>query len=327
MRYFRNPEIKLDIFIHLILSIVFIFIVPEPIMAVTCAAFVVIHFLITCKRYSRISRMCGDIDNIINGDYHINLDNYKEGELSVLSDEIYKVLSRLKDTAELLEKDKKYLSDSMADISHQLRTPLTSINILVSRLSEEDITNDRKMNLCIELRKKLTGIDNLIDVLLKMSKFDAGTVVFKNEEISVSNVINSAYDAVAVPMELKGQTFEYTADDSAICGDEMWLTESFSNIFKNCMEHTPENGKITVQVNDTALYTEIIIRDTGNGFEKEDIPHLFERFYKGQNASKDSFGIGLSLSRMIIVEQNGTIKADNYKDGARFTVRFYKQVV
>lgn len=327
MRYFRNPEIKLDIFIHLILSIVFIFIMPETIMAVTCAAFVVVHFLATCKRYSRISRMCGDIDNIINGDYHINLDNYKEGELSVLSDEIYKVLSRLKDTAELLEKDKKYLSDSMADISHQLRTPLTSINILVSRLSEEDIANDRKMNLCIELRKKLTGIDNLIDVLLKMSKFDAGTVVFKNEEISVSNVINSAYDAVAVPMELKGQTFEYTADDSVICGDEMWLTESFSNIFKNCMEHTPENGKITVRVNDTALYTEIIIRDTGNGFEKEDIPHLFERFYKGQNASKDSFGIGLSLSRMIIVEQNGTIKADNYKGGARFTVRFYKQVV
>ncbi|MDE6635733.1 MAG: HAMP domain-containing histidine kinase [Lachnospiraceae bacterium] len=300
---------------------------PEPIMAVTCAAFVVVHFLVTYKRYSRISRMCGDIDNIINGDYHINLDNYKEGELSVLSDEIYKVLSRLKDTAELLEKDKKYLSDSMADISHQLRTPLTSINILVSRLSEEDITNDRKMNLCIELRKKLTGIDNLIDVLLKMSKFDAGTIVFKNEEISVSNVINSAYDAVAVPMELKGQTFEYMADDCTICGDEMWLTESFSYIFKNCMEHTPENGKITVQVNDTALYTEIIIRDTGNGFEKEDIPHLFERFYKGQNASKDSFGIGLSLSRMIIVEQNGTIKADNYKDGARFTVRFYKQVV
>lgn len=327
MRYFRNPEIKLDIFIHLILSIVFIFIMPEPLMAVTCVAFVAIHFLITCKRYSRISRMCGDIDNIINGDYHINLDNYKEGELSVLSDEIYKVLSRLKDTAELLEKDKKYLSDSMADISHQLRTPLTSINILVSRLSEEDIANDRKMNLCIELRKKLTGIDNLIDVLLKMSKFDAGTIVFKNEELSVSNVINSAYDAVAVPMELKGQTFEYTADDSTICGDEMWLTESFSNILKNCMEHTPENGKITVQVNDTALYTEIIIRDTGNGFEKEDIPHLFERFYKGQNASKDSFGIGLSLSRMIIVEQNGTIKADNYKGGARFTVRFYKQVV
>lgn len=327
MRYFRNPEIKRDIIIHLILSAVFIFIVPIPLSALICLVFTAVHFFTTYRRYSRINSMCGDIDNIINGDYHINLDNYKEGELSVLCDEIYKVLSRLSYSAELLKKDKKYLSDSMADISHQLRTPLTSINIIVSRLSEEEITDDKRMGLCMELRKKLSGIESLIDVLLKMSKLDAGTVIFKSGDISAAHVIHAAYDAVAVPMELKGQTFECETSDEIICGDEMWLAEAFSNIFKNCMEHTPEGGKISVCVNGTALYSEIIICDTGGGFEKDDIPHLFERFYKGKNASQDSFGIGLSLSRMIITGQNGTIKADNYKDGARFTIRFYKQVI
>lgn len=327
MKYFRNPEIKCDIIIHLILSAVFIFFVRIPLAALMCAVFTAVHLFSAYRRYSRINSLCGDIDNIINGDYHMNLENYKEGELSILCDEIYKVLSRLNYSAELLKKDKKYLSDSIADISHQLRTPLTSINIIVSRLSEEEISDDKRIGLCMELRKKLSGIESLIDVLLKMSKLDAGTVIFKSGDVSVAHVINLAYDAVAVPMELKGQIFDCVTADETVCGDEMWLAEAFSNIFKNCMEHTPECGKITVRVNDTVLYTEIIICDTGNGFDKDDIPHLFERFYKGKNASPDSFGIGLSLSRMIITGQNGTIKADNYKDGARFTVRFYKQVI
>lgn len=327
MRFFRNPEIKREIIIHLILSAVFIFIVPVPMSALMCAVYTAIHFFSAYRRYSHINSLCGDIDNIINGDYHMNLDNYKEGELSILCDEIYKVLSRLNYSAELLKKDKKYLSDSIADISHQLRTPLTSINIIVSRLSEEEISDDKSIVLCMELRKKLSGIENLIDVLLKMSKLDAGTVIFKSGELSVAHVINAAYDAVAVPMELKDQTFDCETAGEIICGDEMWLAEAFSNIFKNCMEHTPAGGKITVRVNGTVLYTEIIICDTGEGFDKDDLPHLFERFYKGKNASQDSFGIGLSLSRMIITGQNGTVKADNYKGGARFTVRFYKQVI
>ncbi len=327
MRYFRNPEIKCDIIIHLILSAVFIFIVRIPSAALICAVFIAVHFLSAYRRYSRINNLCSDIDNIINGDYHINLENYKEGELSVLCDEIYKVLSRLNYSTELLKKDKKYLSDSIADISHQLRTPLTSINILVSRLSEEDLSDDKRMELCMGLRKKFLGIESLIEVLLKMSKLDAGTVIFKSGKVSVARIINLAYDAIAVPMELKGQTFDCVTSDEIICGDEMWLVEAFSNIFKNSMEHTPEGGTVSVCVNETVLYTEIIVRDTGNGFDRDDIPHLFERFYKGKNASNDSFGIGLSLSRMIIVGQNGTIKADNYKDGARFTVRFYKQVI
>ena len=327
MGYLRNPEIKKDIFLHILLSAVCVLLVPSVFTAVLCAVYTAVHFFITYKRYIKIKLICKDIDSIINGSYSISLDKYKEGELAVLSDQVYKVLSGLRDAKDMLKKDKNYLADSMANISHQLRTPLTSINILMSTLSEHDISDERKLEIIRDIKKKLSQIEWLIDALLKISKLDAGTVTFKNDKIPLTDIVNSAYDLIAVPMELKKQTFAYEGGTETVTGDIMWLTEAFSNIFKNCMEHTPEGGSITVTQSDTSLYTEIIICDTGEGFADEDIPHLFERFYKGKNSSEGSFGIGLSLSRMILSEHNATIKAENYSGGASFIIKFYKQII
>ena len=327
MGYLRNPEIKKDIFLHILLSAVCVLIVPSVFTAVLCAVYTAVHFFITYRRYVKIKLICRDIDNIINGSYNISLDKYREGELAVLSDQVYKVLSGLRDAQDMLKKDKNYLADSMANISHQLRTPLTSINILISTLSGQDISDERKTEIIRDIKKKLSQIEWLIDALLKISKLDTGTVIFKNDKISVADVINSAYEQIAVPMELKKQTFLYEGGKEMITGDMLWLTEAFSNIFKNCMEHVPDGGSITVTQSDTSLYTEIIICDTGEGFDHADIPHLFERFYKGKNSSEGSFGIGLSLSRMILSEHNATIKAENYPGGASFIIKFYKQII
>lgn len=327
MGYLRNPEIKKDIFLHILLSAVCVLIVPSVFTAVLCAVYTAVHFFITYRRYVKIKLICRDIDSIINGSYNISLDKYREGELAVLSDQVYKVLSGLRDAQDMLKKDKNYLADSMANISHQLRTPLTSINILISTLSGQDISDEKKTEIIRDIKKKLSQIEWLIDALLKISKLDTGTVIFKNDKISVADVINSAYEQIAVPMELKKQTFLYEGGKEMITGDMLWLTEAFSNIFKNCMEHVPDGGSITVTQSDTSLYTEIIICDTGEGFDHADIPHLFERFYKGKNSSEGSFGIGLSLSRMILSEHNATIKAENYPGGASFIIKFYKRII
>lgn len=327
MKYMRNPEIKIDIIIHILLFAVCVILVPSLFTAAVCAVYTAVHFFATYSRYRKISNLCRDIDNIISGNDNINLNNYKEGELAILRDQIYKMLSRLRDAGEILKNDKNYLADSMADISHQLRTPLTSINILISTLSEHDISDERKLEIIRDIKKKLSQIEWLIDALLKISKLDAGMVIFKNDKILLTDIINSAYDMVAVPMELKNQTFVYEGGKETVTGDMLWLTEAFSNIFKNCMEHTPDGGSITVTQSDTSLYTEIVICDTGGGFDVSDIPHLFERFYKGKNSSEGSFGIGLSLSRMILSEHNATIKAENYGGGACFKIKFYKQII
>ena len=176
------------------------------------------------------------------------------------------------------------------------------------------------------MQRQLDRIDWLISSLLKIAKLDAGTIFLRHDKISLKSLIDKAAEPLAIPMELKEQTIEADISGSFI-GDLSWTAEAVGNILKNCMEHM-EQGTIYVTTREKSLYSEIIIRDTGPGIDKNDIPHLFERFYKGTNSSEQSVGIGLALSRMIIVKQNGTIKAENYKSGgAVFTIRFYKGTI
>lgn len=326
MGFIRNKEIVLDFLVHFLCILICAFIGG---MSVCLAAvlFAALHFLITGIRYRKIRKLCIDIDSIIYGNYLVDIEEYREGELAVLTDEIYKVLTRLKEQGEMLKKDKICLMDSIADISHQLRTPLTSVNLLISMLSDEDTDTMRRHEIITELKKKLTSVEWLIESLLKMSRLDAGAVKFASENTKLSDIIYGAYDTVAVPMELREQRFDYKSGDEIIYCDRKWMVEAISNILKNCMEHTPLGGIISVTVKDTSVYTEIIITDTGCGFSEEDIPHVFERFYKGSDSSDESFGIGLCLSNMIISSQNGTIKADNYNGSARFVIKLYKTIV
>ena len=298
------------------------------IIAVILSAFLIlIQYISTYKRYRKISALASDINLVLHGDSAISLGNYAEGELGILHSEIYKMTICLREQQRKLLTDKVYLSDSIADISHQIRTPLTSINLLVQLLSEPNLSEERRLQLAQDLYGLLSRIDWLITTLLKISKLDAGTVQFKQEKVSMETLINKSCAPLLVPIELRGQELVINADGD-FTGDVSWTCEAIGNIVKNCMEHTPAGGRIEIGTSDNALYTGILICDNGTGIAKEDMPHIFERFYKGKDSDDKSFGVGLALSRMIITGQKGTIKAENRTPtGAKFSIRFYKETV
>lgn len=334
MKFLRNKEVAKTLFFQILISAIAVAIafVWETRFGVLTAALSAILLLTntvsTYRRYKRIYNLSADIDRILHGDdVKVSLNKHHEGELGVLQSEIHKMTSRLREQKQQLQDDKIYLADSIADISHQIRTPLTSINLLVQFLSEPNISDERRMKLTHELLGLLSRIDWLITTLLKISKLDAGTVQFKQETLPLDELIRRSTSPLLVPIELREQTLAVGAEGN-FTGDVSWTVEAISNIVKNCMEHTPDGGRIEIKANENALYTEIIISDNGTGIDKEDLPHIFERFYKGKNSDDKSFGIGLALARTIITSQNGTIKAENNADkGALFTIRFYKGTV
>lgn len=335
MNFFRNPEVKKSLLLYI--GFILITTILGFYIHTYCGYYVlfvelllsILHFSYTFLRYRKIAELSGILDSILHGNETISFDNFSEGELSILQNELTKMTSKLREQKAELIRDKLYLTDSIADISHQLRTPLTSINLICSFLSKSDLSDERRRQLSKDLNRILQRIEWLISSLLKLSKIDAGTANFKQETVYVKELIEKSVTPVMIPMELKEQEFLVSIDGSeSFVGDLSWSIEAISNILKNCMEHTPSGGNISVCCNENNLYTELIIKDNGSGIEKEDLPHLFERFYKGKHSSDESVGIGLALARIIIVKQNGTIKAENnYDGGAKFTIRFYKQIV
>lgn len=293
---------------------------------VICMVLNGVHLVNIYKRYKRIQELASDIDRILHQDVPILFEKYEEGELAILESEVQKMTVRLREQKQHLLDDKIYLADSIADISHQIRTPLTSINLLLSFLSEPDITEEKRKKTIREVYELLSRIDWLITTLLKISKLDAGTIQLKQEKLSMKALVEMSVAPLLIPMELHGQELQIEATGQ-FEGDANWTSEAIGNIVKNCMEHTPEGGRIMIKTSENAIYSEIVIEDTGCGIEAEDLPHIFERFYKGKNSGDKSFGVGLALARGIINNQNGTIKAENRKEcGAKFTIRFYKEL-
>ena len=336
MAFFRNPEIKKTLLLFSVLaagSAAAAALLISPLAAVAAAALCVIyasiHFTITYLRYKKIAALSLQIDGLLHGSSELRIDACSEGELSVLQCEIGKMTVRLRQQAEALQNDKIFLADSIADISHQIRTPLTSVNIIVSMLGEEQLSVRRRIELTRDLKQLLFRIDWLITTLLKLSRLDAGTVQFQNSKLSVRTLAEKAAEPLAVPMELKNQKFLCRIDESvSFRGDLAWTAEALGNIIKNCMEHTPEDGsgRIEIDAEENAVFTRITVKDNGSGIAPEDLPHVFERFYKGRNSSDSRFGVGLALARMIVRSQNGTLKAENNQNGvgASFTMKFYK---
>lgn len=290
--------------------------------------FLALFLFSTGRRYQSLRDMSQKIDEILHDDSAaLTLDGHAEGELAILTSEIQKMTLRLREQQQNLLEDKLYLADSIADISHQIRTPLTSINLLVQLLREPDLSPQRKGEILRELRKMLSRIDWLITTLLKISKLDAGTVQLRKETLSMQELLQKAVEPLLIPMELREQELRLHAE-GGFAGDIHWTCEAIGNIVKNCMEHTPTGGTITLTAAENPLFYEIVMEDTGSGIPPEDLPHIFERFYKGQNSDNNSFGIGLALARMIAAQQDGTLKAENVPGGgARFTMRFYKGTV
>lgn len=283
----------------------------------------------TWRRYQRLWDLALEIDKILHNQGRFDLSRFAEGELSILYSELYKMTVRLREQADILQADKIYLSNAIADISHQIRTPLTSINLIADFLSEEELSEKRRKELVRDLFQLLSRIDWLITTLLKMSKLDTGTVQMEKTVLDATELVKRAAEPIAIAMDLRNRELILKAQEGAsFVGDMAWTVEAVGNILKNCMEHTPEGGSLTVEIQENTMFTELVISDTGEGITPEDLPHLFERFYKGKNAGKNSVGIGLAMAQMIVAAQNGTLKAENGADGgARFVLRFYKTTV
>ncbi len=328
-----NAEVRREyltcIALTLILAASLSLIGPEASIAVllTAAVFMLVRIIADIRRYRRISDLSDSIDKILHGAEDVKFEEYKEGEVAILSSEIHKMVIRLREQASQLLADKRFLSDSIADIAHQLRTPLTSMNIIVDMFSDAELSDEKRFDLLAEMMQSLNRIEWLINTLLKMSKIDADTVFFETKEYNVKEMLRKSAESLAVPLDINGVALKMEVpDDAVVRGDMMWTCEAISNILKNCMEHTSEGGMIEIFVKHTPIYTEIVIRDTGTGIDPEDIPHVFERFYRGKVALNTSIGIGLALSKMIVERQSGTIRADNREEpehGAQFTIRFY----
>ena len=286
-----------------------------------------IHWSTEYYRYRKLQKLSSDLDKLLISGTPLPIREYNEGELSILANHIQKLTLRLTESAEAIKADKIYLADSLADISHQLRTPLTAMNLTTTMLRDPELSIEKRMELTGELRSLLTRTEWLVETLLKLSKLDAGTVKLAKDKVTIKNLLARASKPIEIPMDLRNQKLIINCTEETFSGDLVWTAEALGNILKNCMEHTPEGGIITVTAQETALYTQIEVEDTGSGFDPKDIPHLFERFYKGSNASETSYGIGLALARTVITAQNGTVQASNGNTGAKFVIKFYKQVI
>ena len=278
-------------------------------------------------RYRKLQKLSSDLDKLLISGTPLPIREYNEGELSILANHIQKLTLRLTESAEAIQKEKEYLADSLADISHQLRTPLTAMNLTTTMLRADSLTDEKRMELTGELRNLLARTDWLVDTLLKLSKLDAGTVKLARISVPARRLLDRAAEPIAVAMDLRNQTLHIRCNGITLTCDPVWTAEALGNILKNCMEHTPDGGMLSVTINENTLYTQIEIEDTGYGFDPNDIPHLFERFYRGSNAAQSSYGIGLALARTIISAQRGTIQAMNTESGAKFVIKFYKQVI
>lgn len=287
-----------------------------------------ISILYTRKRYKELERLSHYLRRIYSGDYSFDIRDNTEGELSILKSEIYKVTLILSNQAKALQSEKEQLADAISDISHQLKTPLTSMMVMTDLLNKDNLSSDKRKEFTRNLEHQLKRMEWLLTSLLKLSRLDAGTVIFKKEPVKVQELLQKAIDPLMIPMELKEQIFHVQGEEGVtFLGDMGWTTEAIINILKNCMEHTRIGGEISVSFLENPIFTEITVTDNGTGIDREDLPYIFKRFYKGKNAGDDSVGIGLAMAKSIIYGQNGDISVTSREhQGTSFSIKFYKQV-
>ena len=277
------------------------------------------------KIYNKIRKLSIYANDILNNKYNMDIREYSEGDISNLKNDLYKMTIKLKEQNELSLKDKIYLQDTLSDISHQLKTPLTSMYVINELLYDDKLDKSLKKELLNKSKKGLERIEWLITSLLKMSRLDSGSEKLILERVKLINIINKTIEPIRIPLELKNINLNVScSNDIKVNVDVNWTTEALINILKNAMEHTLENGNINIVCNDNPLYTMISISDDGCGISKKDLPHIFERFYKGMS-NKESIGIGLNMSKKIIESENGNISVKSKEnEGTTFIIKLFK---
>lgn len=274
-----------------------------------------IIYCINKKNKNRICELTAYLEQI-NAGKDVEIISQKEDMFSLLQDEICKTVTEMKIAKDKAVNERIEFADSLANIAHQIKTPITNISLITQVDSSENSS---------AINKHIKRMSRLVESLLLMSKIDAGVLKLKKNEVDVYTLLELSVEESEQNINLKNIQIELpNHSDVSFLGDMDWSMEAFINIIKNCTEHTPENGKISFDYSVNPLYTEIIISDNGSGFDKEDLKNVFKRFYQGKN-SKGGLGIGLSIAKSIIEMQNGFITAENAENGgARFNIRFYR---
>ncbi len=279
------------------------------------------------RKFDTIKNINNYLSRVCAGEYSLEINENTEGEFSILKNNIYKVVVMLNTTNSELIKEKMSLASSLADITHQLKTPLTSITVMTDLLKVETDENKRKEFVNI-IENQVDKMNWLTGTLLKLSKLDAGAIAFNKDSVKISEVVDASLKPFLLSLDLKNIALTTDISDFSFIGDLTWTTEAVKNIIKNCIEHTPDGGGLFLCTDKTNLYDELIIEDTGKGIEKEDLPHIFERFYHGKNASSDSVGIGLNLSKEILSKERATVEVQSEIGvGSTFSIKFYKTIV
>jgi len=288
--------------------------------------FVFLVYLINRKK--KINELDNYVQNVANKKYYTEIEKESEDELNRLKDSLYKITVVLRENSENVEKQNKAILSSITDISHQLKTPITSIQILLDDIIEsEDMDNETKRKFCIEILRQVKGMNFLILALLKLSKIDAGVVEFEKNKINLEELVDDCVSDLEFMKDIKQINIVKSVSNNLqnIYLDYNWTKEAILNILKNAIEYTYERKNVYIDITDNNVYSEIKIRDEGMGISKEDLKHIFERFYKVQNSNENSFGIGLSLSKSIIEKQNGYISVDSeVGNGTTFYIKFMK---
>lgn len=333
MQLFKNPEVKRGLFYYsaftaAVMLGAFLLLAPAAALytLVVCLAALLLFTFFTAGRYLDLADLSDEVAAILHDRQKSCTAPNREGEVAILANQIAKLTIRLQEQAEQLRREKIILRDSIADISHQIKTPLTALRMLLHRLMKEDATPEQRGDCVREMIGLLTRIEWLVMALLKIARLESGLVEFERCSVAVQRQMDAALTPLEVMMDVKDLHADIQLQEGAsFHGDLAWTAEAVSNLLKNCIEHTPAQGALTIRAAENPLYTRITIADNGEGFAPEDIPHLFERFYKGRNASAQSIGIGLALSRMILKRQNATLTAKNLTPhGAEFILTFYK---
>ena len=295
-------------------------------LTITIIILLILYIRYNHKKENDIKDIIKCIEQINKKNYELQIDSISEDELSILKNEIYKTTIMLKESAENSNKDKINLKKSLEDISHQLKTPLTSILVMLDNIIEDpDMDINVRNDFVRDIKRNVVNINFLVQALLKLSKFDANTVHFIKQENDLKTIIKESIKNVSPLCDLRNINIEFNAKDkSKIVCDAKWQIEAITNIIKNAVDHSKNNSTVTINLSNNNVYSMIEIIDKGEGISKKDISHIFERFYKGENSTSDSIGIGLALAKTIIEEDNGSISVESNKIGTKFTIKYFK---
>ena len=295
-------------------------------LTITVVILLIIYIRYNYKKEKDIKDIIKCIEQINKKNYEIQIDSISEDELSILKNEIYKTTIMLKEAAENSSKDKLNLKKSLEDISHQLKTPLTSILVMLDNIIEDSNMEEKIRNdFIVDIKRNVLNINFLVQSLLKLSKFDANTVHFVKQENDLKTIIEESIKNVSTLCDLRNITIKLNIkENSKIICDDKWQIEALTNIIKNAIEHSKNNSNIIINIENNNVYSMIEVIDFGEGIAKKDIKHIFERFYRCKNTKTDSIGIGLALAKTIIEEDKGTISVESNKLETKFIIKYYK---